>query len=208
MRVIQSIESEKAIIGGLLLDSTSFTKINKQLCPNDFTLSFHQDIFKVMCELMVQHKCFDAPMVCDALGLNKQSEKYIYELANCTASTANIKAYADIVREKSVQRQLVSIATDIANTAKQPGNRKIEEILDDAEARVRAVNSHECSYQAHLVSFLREVAEEIECTSRDEFCESYLQFTIVEVNKALVDTLRHVEETHPDNYEGDEDEHH
>ena len=208
MKVIQSIESEKAVLGGLLLDSASFKQICTKLCANDFTTGLHQHMFKFMSELFKKHEKFDAPMLCEALNVDEKWEKYIYELANTCASVANIKAYADIVREKSVQRQLVSIATDIANTAKQPGNRKIEEILDDAEARVRAVNSHECSYQAHLVSFLREVAEEIECTSRDEFCESYLQFTIVEVNKALVDTLRHVEETHPDNYEGDEDEHH
>lgn len=201
MHVIQSIESEKAILGGLLLDSSAFAQIKSKLCPNDFTLLLHQEIFKAMSNLFKTHEKFDAPMVCEEMGIDDKWEKYVYLLANTCASVANIKAYADIVREKSVQRQLVTIATDIANTAKKPSNRKIEEILNDAEARVRAVNSHECSYQMQLASFFREVAEEIDSIPRAEFCESYLQFTLVEVNKAVVDTLRHVEDTHPDNYE-------
>lgn len=198
MKIIQSIESEKAVLGGLLLDSSCFLKINKQLCVRDFTVALHQIIFDCMRRLFLKYKKFDASMVCSALDADEIIEKFIYELANTTPSTANIIAYADIVREKSVQRQLVAIAADISNSAKNPNNKSIQDLLDESEDKVRAVNSPQCGYQAHLASFFREVAEEIDSIPREDFCESYLEFILVEVNKAIVDTLRHVEDTHPE----------
>jgi replicative DNA helicase len=198
MRLPQSIESEKRVLGALLLDSSLLKNISNELCPEDFTKTLHKEIFNQMRKLAIVHKGFDAQMICDALKLNKAGEKYLYELANDTASTANIKAYADIIREKSVQRQLIAVATDIAKAASKPGNEGIRELLDEAENKVRSIyDNGACGFQSHLASFFKEIVEEIESIPRDEFDVGYIQYTIIEVNKALVDTLRHVEDTHP-----------
>ena len=189
MRMPQSIESEKRVLGALLLDSSLLKNISNELCPEDFTKTLHKEIFNQMRKLAIVHKSFDAQIICDALKLNKAGEKYLYELA---------KAYSDIIREKSVQRQLIAVATDIAKAASKPGNEGIRELLDDAENKVRSIyDDGVCGFQSHLASFFKEIVEEIESIPRDEFDVGYIQYTIIEVNKALVDTLRHVEDTHP-----------
>ncbi len=194
----RSLESEQRVLGALLLDSTLLVDVAEKICPEDFTKTLHQEIFTQMRKLMINHKSFDAQMICDALKLNKACEKYLYDLANDCASTANIKAYADIIREKSVQRQLIAVATDIAKSASKPGNEGIRELLDEAENKVRSIyDDGVCGFQSHLASFFKEIVEEIESIPRDEFDVGYIQYTIIEVNKALVDTLRHVEDTHP-----------
>lgn len=66
-------------------------------------------------------------------------EAYLFELANNTPSVANVTAYADIVREKSVQRQLISVATEIADSAYNPAGREVPELLDFAETKVFAI---------------------------------------------------------------------
>ncbi len=66
-------------------------------------------------------------------------ETYLFELANNTPSVANVAAYADIVREKSVQRQLIAVASEIADTAYNPVGRDLTELLDLAETRVFAI---------------------------------------------------------------------
>lgn len=66
-------------------------------------------------------------------------EAYLFELANNTPSVANISAYAEIVREKSVQRQLIAVATEIADSAYNPAGREVPELLDLAETKVFAI---------------------------------------------------------------------
>ena len=188
-----AIESEKAVLGGLLLDPSLCGQITKQLCPLDFDLSFHQEIFESIRELLTKHNRFDIPMIIDDLSISGDHQKYLYELANECASTKNIKAHADIVREKSVQRQLLKVAHEIAEEAKNPGTSKVKDILDKAESSVmKLANAYDvCPFQVNLTSFLREFAEEV---ASSELTESYLRECIVEVNKALVATLEHVEE--------------
>ena len=67
-------------------------------------------------------------------------EVYLFELANNTPSAANIMAYADIVRERSVLRQLIAAANDIADNAFNPQGRSIVELLDAAERSVFSIS--------------------------------------------------------------------
>jgi replicative DNA helicase len=71
--------------------------------------------------------------------MRRGGEAYLFELANNTPSIANVSAYADIVREKSVQRQLIGVANDIADSAYNPDGREVAELLDLAETRVFAI---------------------------------------------------------------------
>lgn len=197
MNITRSVESEKAVLGALLLDNNKFVGLNKQLCSNDFTISFHQEIFESMCLLMGKFKCFDVPMISEDLRISKEHEKYLYELVNNCASVINVKAYADIIREKSVQRQLIVVANEIKDFANNETSTPILKLIDDAERKVKAsgtIDDTKCAFQVHLASYFRELAEEIESINPRTFCKSYLKFTLIEVSKAMVDTIRHVEE--------------
>lgn len=194
MKLPKSIEAERAVLGGLLLDSSYFNVIKDKLCTSDFAHKDHRSIYHVMRLLWDEHKSFEAGLVSIKL---QPLEKYIFEMANTTASTRNILAYVDIVREKSVQRQLIAVATDIAKSALKPGDKDFKEILDDAEAKVMEIGQEEdvtaCPAQTKLTQFLRELAEEV---ANAELDEDYLRHLIVEVNRALGCTLQHFEENH------------
>ena len=191
MKAPQSLASERSVLGGLLLDCKQYPIIEDKLCVEDFTSMTHKKIFHIMGILWDESQVFDAHLVSEKLPELKET---IFRLANNTPSVANIKAYCDIVREKSVQRKLIEVATDIAASAKNGGTKEIGKLLDDAERKVREVYEEErCPAQDHLVSFFMELTNELDNV---DLTEEYLAHTIVEVNKALVDTLRHVEGEH------------
>ncbi|MBA2711900.1 MAG: replicative DNA helicase [Tatlockia sp.] len=139
-----SSEAEQAIIGGLMLDNQVWDKINSKLCETDFYRTEHRILYRAINELSKKDQPFDVVTLLDALKSANNlddagGETYLFELANNTPSVANVSAYADIVREKSVQRQLISVAGDIADSAYNPGNRGVAELLDTAETKVFAI---------------------------------------------------------------------
>ncbi len=139
-----SLEAEQAIIGGLMLDNQAWDKLGDKLCEADFYRTEHKVLFRMILNLANKNQPFDFVTVLDALKSNNElddagGEVYLYELANNTPSVANVTAYADIVREKSVQRQLISVATEIADSAYNPGMREVSELLDFAERKVFAI---------------------------------------------------------------------
>lgn len=139
-----SAEAEQAILGGLMLDNQVWDKISSKLCEADFYRTQHRVLFRAMAELARKTQPFDVVTLLDLLktsdGLDDAGgETYLFELANNTPSVANVAAYADIVREKSVHRQLIAIAGEIAEQAYNPGSREVAELLDYAESKVFAV---------------------------------------------------------------------
>lgn len=139
-----SAEAEQAIIGGLMLDNQVWDKISTKLCEADFYRTEHRILFRSVVALAKKDQPFDVVTLLDALkSVNELDdaggEAYLFELANNTPSVANVSAYADIVREKSVQRQLIAVATEIADSAYNPEGREVPELLDMAESRVFAI---------------------------------------------------------------------
>ncbi|KTC65792.1 Replicative DNA helicase (plasmid) [Legionella adelaidensis] len=139
-----SLEAEQSIIGGLMLDNEAWDKVSTKLCETDFYRSEHRVLFKAIQTLVQKEQPFDVVTLLDTLKSNNQldeagSEAYLFELANNTPSVANIVAYADIVREKSVQRQLIAVANDIADSGYNPEGRDVSELLDSAETKVFAI---------------------------------------------------------------------
>ncbi|MDF1646151.1 MAG: replicative DNA helicase [Legionellaceae bacterium] len=139
-----SVEAEQAILGGLMLDNQVWDKIGHKLCDTDFYRTEHRLLFQCIANLVAKNQPFDVVTVLDGLQSSGQSdaaggEAYLFELANNTPSVANVAAYADIVREKSVQRQLIGVAGEIADAAYQPGEREVSDLLDFAETRVFAI---------------------------------------------------------------------
>src|SRR6476646_5342428 len=136
-----SIEAEQAVLGGLMLAPDSWDKVADKLTEDDFYRRDHRVIYRAIGELSEKGMPYDAV----TLGEWFQSQNladlvggtsYIIELANSTPSAANIVAYADIVREKSVLRQLIDAATEIAGDAFVPEGRSSQELLEVAEQKV------------------------------------------------------------------------
>jgi replicative DNA helicase len=139
-----SAEAEQSIIGGLMLDNQVWDVISLRLCEADFYRTEHRILYHAITALAKKDQPFDVVTLLDILKSNNQlddagGETYLFELANNTPSVANISAYADIVREKSVQRQLIQVANEIADLAYNPSGREVTELLDLAETKVFAI---------------------------------------------------------------------
>ena len=136
-----SVEAEQAVIGGLLLDNRAWETIADKLVDEDFYRHDHRLLFTAIRELESRNEPFDAVTLSQCLEKNGQLEQsggllYLGRLAKDTPSAANILAYANIVREKSVLRQLIAVGTDISSSGFQPEGRESKELLDHAEKSV------------------------------------------------------------------------
>ncbi|HVE44945.1 MAG TPA: replicative DNA helicase [Gammaproteobacteria bacterium] len=139
-----SIEAEQSVLGGLMLDSRAWDTIIDRLRDEDFYRHDHRLIFRAIAKLIEQNKPVDVLTVSHMLRELHEldqagGEVYLFELANNTPSVANITAYADIVRDRSILRQLIIAANDIANSAFDTKGRSILELLDTAERNVFAI---------------------------------------------------------------------
>jgi replicative DNA helicase len=140
----QSVEAEQAVLGGLMLAPDAYDRVADQLNDNDFYRRDHQLIFRAIRELAEKNKPFDAVTLGEWFESMGQSElvaggAYLIELASTTPSAANIVAYAEIVRDKAVLRQLIEVGTTIVNDGFQPDGRDSTEILSSAEQQVFAI---------------------------------------------------------------------
>lgn len=140
-----SIEAEQSVLGGLMLDDRAWDSIADRVREGDFYRHDHRLIYRVIAKLSELSKPIDVLTVSEALREVKEldnagGEVYLFELANNTPSVANITAYADIVRERSVLRQLISTANEIASHAFNPDGRTSVELLDLAEREVFAIS--------------------------------------------------------------------
>ncbi|HEX7342234.1 MAG TPA: replicative DNA helicase [Rhodanobacteraceae bacterium] len=136
-----SIDAEQAVLGGLMLAPEAFDRVADRLNEADFYRKDHRVIWRAISELAGKGMPCDAVTLGDWFDANNLAEmiggsSYVVELANATPSAANITAYADIVREKSVLRQLIDAGTAITEDGYQPGGRKVTEVLEAAEQRV------------------------------------------------------------------------
>lgn len=139
-----SLDAEQSVIGGLLLDNGAWDKVSTMLCEDDFYRFEHRLLFKVISQLAKKESPFDVITVTEALKEagevdNIGGEAYLFELSNNTPSVANIGAYATIVRDKSVQRQLIAVSNEIADCGFNPQGRSVSELLDIAETKVFAI---------------------------------------------------------------------
>lgn len=136
-----SIEAEQSVLGGLMLDNDAWDLIADVLSAKDFYRREHRLIFEAMESLAEKSHPFDVVTLAEHLKQQKEldnvgSEVYLFELSNNTPSVANIKAYAEIVRERSVLRQLIGVANEIADSSYNPEGRTPVELLDEAEQKV------------------------------------------------------------------------
>ena len=140
-----SIDAEQSVLGGLMLDNRAWDMVADRLREADFYRHDHRLIFRIMSKLVAQSKPLDVLTVSELLREMHEldqvgGEVYLFELANNTPTAANIAAYADIVRERSVLRQLISAAGEIAENAFNSQGRSIVELIDSAERSVFSIS--------------------------------------------------------------------
>ncbi|WP_455219064.1 DnaB-like helicase C-terminal domain-containing protein, partial [Kaarinaea lacus] len=136
-----SIEAEQSVLGGLMLDNEAWDKISDIVIEDDFYRRDHRLIFRAIDALAEKGSPFDVVTLSEWLESNDQLEAagglpYLGTLAKNTPSAANILAYAKIVRERSVLRQLISVGHKISTSCYETEGRKSEELLDNAEKLV------------------------------------------------------------------------
>ena len=136
-----SIEAEQSVLGGLMLDNERWDDVAERVVADDFYTRPHRHIFTEMHRLQEMGKPIDLITLAESLELQGQLNivggfAYLAELSKNTPSAANISAYADIVRERAVVREMISVANEIANAGFDPQGRSSEDLLDLAESRV------------------------------------------------------------------------
>ncbi len=165
-----SIEAEQSVLGGLMLDNDAWEKVSDKLVADDFYTREHRAIFRAVYYLAENNQPLDVITLHEFLEQEGESDNvgglaYLGELAKNTPSAANIEAYAKIVRERAVLRELISVSNEIAESAYFPKGRKPDELLDHAEAKVFKIAEQRENNDAGLKiasTFLQETLDRIQ----------------------------------------------
>jgi replicative DNA helicase len=136
-----SVEAEQSVLGGLLLDNSAWDRVGDLLGESDFYRFEHRLIYTATSALVNASKPADVITVFEQLQSLGKAEDcgglvYLNALAQSVPSAANIRRYAEIVRERSVLRKLVAASDEIATSAFNPQGRPVAQILDEAEGKI------------------------------------------------------------------------
>jgi len=165
-----SIEAEQAVLGGLMLVNGAWDQIADRLVEDDFYRRDHRLIYRAISGLQEHNQPSDAVTVGEWLENHQLAEDigggaYVIELASSTPGAANIKAYADIVRERSIMRQLIDVSNNIAGSAYQPEGRNSSDLLEEAERQVfdiREKGAHAQGGFIHIKEGVKSAFKQIE----------------------------------------------
>ncbi|MBR7059930.1 MAG: replicative DNA helicase [Neisseriaceae bacterium] len=165
-----SVSAEQSVLGGLLLDNESWERIADLLTVNDFYRREHQLIYAAIVVLIDAQRPADVITVQEELTRREELDNvgglsYLVSLAQNTPSAANIRRYAEIVRERSIFRQLAEVGTEISRMAYQPQGLEAKEVLDNAENKVFQIAENSQRSQqgfADMPTLLREVVSDIQ----------------------------------------------
>ena len=135
-----SIDSEQSVLGGLLLHNDSWDRVVNIISTNDFYQASHRIIYDAIVTLLEHDKPADILTVKEQVIKTHDEDSiggfaYLAQIADNTPTVSNIETYAKHVRELSVYRQLIKIGREIADTAFQPKDIEVNELLDLSEKR-------------------------------------------------------------------------
>ena len=136
-----SLEAESSVLGGLLLDNSAWDRVGDLLSDSDFYRYEHRLVFTAVSTLVNANRAADVITVFENLQSQGKAEEigglaYLNSLAQYVPSAANIRRYAEIVRERSILRKLVSVSDEIATSALNTKGRPVPTILDEAEQKI------------------------------------------------------------------------
>ncbi len=165
-----SLEAEQAVLGGLLLDNDAWEKVSDKLVAEDFYRKEHRLIFRAVKYLAENGRPMDVVTLYEFLEQEGEADEigglaYIADLAKNTPSASNISAYAAIVRDRAVLREMISTANEIADAAYFPKGRNTNELLDMAESKVFKIAEQRESNDGGLkiaATFLEETLDRVQ----------------------------------------------
>ncbi|MGZ5067813.1 MAG: replicative DNA helicase, partial [Usitatibacter sp.] len=136
-----SVEAEQAVLGGLLLSNSAWDRIGDVIAESDFYRHDHRLLWRTITKLVEENKPADVLTVAEALKQSGEVQDvgglaYLHQLASGTPSAANIRRYAEIVRERAIMRRLAEVGTMIADSAYSPQGREARQLLDEAETKI------------------------------------------------------------------------
>ena len=139
-----STEAEQAVLGGIMLSNQHWDGVAERVIAEDFYTFAHKAIFQTMEELMRNQTPIDLITLDQALKAKGISDSvggfaYLADLSNNTPNAINILAYAEIVREKAILRELIAVGNRIAENSYSPKGKDIKMVLDEAEREVFAI---------------------------------------------------------------------
>ena len=141
----QSIEAERSVLGALLISADSWDGVAEVVSAADFYRPEHRAIFRQIALLVDRSEPVDVITVADRLLATGELDSagghpYLSELAEQIPTASNVRAYAKAVRERSVLRQLITAAQDIASAGFNPEGRSSEELVDEAERLIMQIS--------------------------------------------------------------------
>ena len=136
-----SLEAEQSVLGGLLLDNSAWDRAGDLLVDGDFYRYEHKLIYAAISGLVSASKPADVITVFEQLQSLGKAEAvgglvYLNALAQSVPSAANLRRYAEIVRERAVLRKLIAVSDEIATSSFNPQGRAVAQILDEAESKI------------------------------------------------------------------------
>jgi len=136
-----SVEAEQSLLGALLIDNQAFDRIADIVAGEDFYRDDHRRIWRHIQKLVEHTRPADVVTVAESIEASEDKDKtggaaYLAALAQNTPSSLNVRRYAELVRERSVQRRLAHVATEIAESALAPSGKEVGQLLDEAESKI------------------------------------------------------------------------
>lgn len=165
-----SLEAEQSVIGGLLLDNERWDTVSERVIAKDFYSRPHRLIFQAVQVILEESNPLDLITLSEYLEQREQLDDvggfaYLADLVKNTPSAANINAYADIVAQRALVRDLIGVANEIADAGYDPQGRSSEDLVDFAESKVFAIaesRSNENEGPQNVDSILEKTLERIE----------------------------------------------
>ena len=141
-----SVEAEQALLGAIIYKPELFDVVGGMISASDFYLEEHKHIYEALSSMYMQSKTIDTVTLVNALVEQGDRDQvggiqYISLIASTVPSTANIKDYARIVKDKAILRRLISVCDDISETAYEEGE-PVRHIIDSAEQKIFDISNN------------------------------------------------------------------
>jgi replicative DNA helicase len=142
----QSLEAEMSILGGILIDNDAINRVLEILKPEDYYRESHRKIFQAMMHLSEKREPCDLITLTDLLKKSGSLEEiggaaYLATLVDYVPTAANIAYYCRIVKEKSVNRRLISVATEIVSRGYED-DANVDDLLDKAQKEIYEISEN------------------------------------------------------------------
>ncbi|HUQ26888.1 MAG TPA: replicative DNA helicase [Burkholderiales bacterium] len=165
-----SVEAEQSLLGALLLDNEAFDRVADVVAAEDFYRDDHRRIWRHLAKLIEQNRPADVVTVSESIDASEDKDKtggaqYVASLAQNTPTSLHVRRYAELVRERAVQRRLAQVATEIAESALAPTGKEVGQLLDEAESKIFEIAESGARHDQGLVDIkpvLAKVFEKID----------------------------------------------